>query len=61
MVSELYIFKIGKNLIFSEQKMVINVVTDSFFLKVTLYSVAIVIKLPQKHQYVHLTAYDYSF
>ena len=41
--------------------MVINVVADSFFLKVTLYSVAIVIKLPQKHQYVHLTAYDYSF
>ena len=32
-----------------------------FFLKVTLYSVTIVIQLPQKHQYVHLTAYDYPF
>ena len=29
-------------------------------LKVTLYSVTITIKLPQKYQYVHLTAYDYS-
>ena len=45
----------------AEQKMVINVAADSIFLKVTLYSVTIVIKLPQKHQYVHLTAYDYSF
>ena len=41
--------------------MVTNVATDSIFLKVTLYSVTIVITLPQKHQYVHLTAYDYSF
>ena len=31
-----------------------------FFLKVTLYSVTIAIKLPQKYQYVHLTAHDYS-
>ena len=28
-----------------------------FFVKVTLYSVTIVIKLPQKHQYIHLTVY----
>ena len=41
--------------------MVTNVATDSIFLKVTLYSVTIVIMLPKKHQYVHLTAYDYSF
>ena len=41
--------------------MVINVAEDSFFFKVTLYYVTIVIKLPQKHQYAHLTAYDYSF
>ena len=32
-----------------------------FFKKVTLYTVTIVTKLPQKHQYVHLTGYDYSF
>ena len=35
--------------------MVTNVARDSFFFKVTLYSVTIVIQLPQK-QYVHLTA-----
>ena len=33
--------------------MVINVATDSDFLKLTLYSVTIAIKLPQKYQWVH--------
>ena len=44
-----------------EQKWSLMLQQIVFLKKVTLYSVAIVIKLPQKHQYVHLTAYDYSF
>ena len=37
----------------AEQKIVNNVATNNSFLKVTLYSVTIAIKLPQKYQYVH--------
>ena len=33
----------------------------TIFLKVTLYSITAVTTLPQKHQYVYLTAYNYSF
>ena len=33
----------------------------TIFLKVTLYYVTLAKKLPQKYQYVHLTAYEYSF
>ena len=52
-VSGLQVLKIGINLIL--QKIVINFATDSFS-KVTLYSVTIAIKLPQKYQYVHSNA-----
>ena len=44
-----------------EQKIVIDVATDNFFKKRTSCSVTMAIKLLQKCQYVHLTAYGCSF
>ena len=37
----------------AQQKIVINFATDIDFSEVTLYSVTIAIKMPQKYQYVH--------